>query len=37
MIHFFRDQFIEIAGWYKDSAALLFRTTESKLAALSRG
>lgn len=21
MIHFFKDQFIEIAGWYKDRAA----------------
>ena len=37
MIHFFRDQFIEIAGWYTDRAVLLFRTTERKFAALSRG
>ena len=37
MIHFFRDQFIEIAGWYKYRAALLFSTTELKFAALSRG
>lgn len=28
MIHFFRDQFIEIAGWYKDRKALLFREVE---------
>lgn len=37
MIHFFRDQFIEIGGLYKDRAALLFRTSERKFAALSRG
>ena len=30
-------QFFEIAGWYKGRAALLFRTTERKLAALNRG
>lgn len=30
-------QFFEIAGSYKGRAALLFRTTERKLAALSRG
>ena len=37
VIHFFRDQFIEIVGGYKGRAALLFHTTERKLAALNRG